>query len=140
MLEAALDQEVAKPIDHEWIGLGHDCLDNVVLLLMCADLKLLLQENGCLLVVVANNLVYNVFPVTSNVAVKEPAVVQRLSRGQKGLEISARLDKKKQSARPGNKEPNVWECDVLTSVFHGTLVVVNSDACGERAVVTDCCW
>src|SRR5699024_8925046 len=56
MLKAALDEEVSEAIDHQGIGLGNDRFDNVILLLGRANLELLLEEDGCLLVIVANNL------------------------------------------------------------------------------------
>lgn len=64
VLEAALDEKVAKAVDHERIGLVDDGLDNLELLLGGADFQLLLQKDRGLLVVVAYNLVDNVFPVT----------------------------------------------------------------------------
>lgn len=38
MLEAALDEEVAEAVDHQWIGLGDDGLYNLILLLRCSNL------------------------------------------------------------------------------------------------------
>lgn len=81
MLKAALDEEVPETIDHQRIGLRDDCFNNVILLLGRANLELLLEEDGCLLVVVADNLVDNVLPVAVHIAVKEATVVERLSRG-----------------------------------------------------------
>lgn len=82
MLEAALDKKVAKAIDHERVGLGYDGLNNLVLLFRGTDLELLLQEDRSLLVVVADDLVHDVFPVAVHITIEETAVVQRLSRGQ----------------------------------------------------------
>lgn len=48
-----------------------DCLDNVNLLLPGSDLELLLQEDGCLLIVAGKDLVDNVIPVATHVTVKE---------------------------------------------------------------------
>lgn len=42
MLEATLYQEIAKAIDHEWICLVDDGLDDFELLFGCADFQLLL--------------------------------------------------------------------------------------------------
>lgn len=81
MLEAALNQEVPKAIDHQRIGLGDNGFNNVILLLGSANLELLLEEDGRLLVVVADDLVHNVLPVAVDIAVKEAAVVERLGRG-----------------------------------------------------------
>lgn len=93
VLEAALDEEVAESVDHERIGLGNNGLDNLVLLLGCADLELLLQEDRCLLIVVADNLVDNVLPVAVDVTVQKAAVVQRLSSWQVRLALGGnRLD------------------------------------------------
>ena len=81
MLKAALDEEVSEAIDHQWIGLGDDCFDNVILLLRRANLQLLLEEDGCLLVIVADDLVDNVLPVAVDIAVKKATIVQRLGSG-----------------------------------------------------------
>lgn len=105
VLEASLDQEITKPVDHERVGLGHDCLDNVVLLLGGADLQLLLQEDGGLLVVVADNFVDDVLPVACNIAIEEPAIVERLRRRQKRLYFGARLPRRTITlAKPGGSE------------------------------------
>lgn len=82
VLEAALNEEVAEPVNHERIGLGNNGLDNLVLLLGCADLELLLQEDRRLLIVVADNLVDNVLPVAVDVAVQKATVVQGLGGWQ----------------------------------------------------------
>jgi len=44
MLEASLNQEVTKAIDHQWICLSNNCLDNLILLVGCTNLELLLKE------------------------------------------------------------------------------------------------
>lgn len=85
MLEAALDKKVAEPIDHQGIGLGDDGFHDVVLLLRRAYLQLLLQKDGGLLIIVANNLVHNVFPVASNIAVQEAAIIKGLRGREVGL-------------------------------------------------------
>jgi len=77
MLEATLDEKVAEAVDHELISLGDDSLDKLKLLLWRRHLQLLLQEDRCLLVVAANNLVDNVLPVATHAAVKEATVVER---------------------------------------------------------------
>lgn len=87
MLETALDKEVTKTIDHERIGLGNDGFNNLVFLLRGPDLEFLLKEDGCLLVIVADNLVNNVLPITVDVAVKKTAIVQGLGSGQIGLSL-----------------------------------------------------
>lgn len=89
MLEAALDEKVAEAIDHEWIGLGDNGFDNVEFLLRCSDLQFLLEKDGCLLVIVANNLVNDVLPVAVDTAVKKTAVVQGLSGRQIGLPLGS---------------------------------------------------
>lgn len=78
MLEAALNEEIPKPIHHERIGLAGNRFDDLVFLFRCANLELLLQENGCLLVVTADNFVHNIFPITRNILVKKASVVERL--------------------------------------------------------------
>jgi hypothetical protein len=45
-------------------------LYNLILLIRSADLELLLQEDGCLLVIVANNLVNNILPIAIDVPFK----------------------------------------------------------------------
>lgn len=75
VLEAALHKEIAKTVDHERVGLIDDSLDDLVLLLRCADLELLLQEDRGLLVVAAHDLVDNVAPVATHVAVEQSTVV-----------------------------------------------------------------
>lgn len=82
MLKAALHQEVAEPVDHQGVGLSNNRLHDVVLLVRGADLELLLQKDGGLLVIVAHNLVDDVLPVASDVAVKKAAIVERLGRGR----------------------------------------------------------
>jgi hypothetical protein len=78
VLEAALHQEVAEAIDHQWVSLGDDCLDNLILLLWCTDFELLLQEDGCLLIVVTDNLVDNILPSAAHVAVEQTTIVHGL--------------------------------------------------------------
>ncbi len=80
MLEAALDEEVAEAIDHERIRLVDNSADDLELLLRSGDLELLLQEDGGLLVVAADDLVDNVLPVAAHVTVEKAAVVERLHR------------------------------------------------------------
>lgn len=78
VLEAALNEEVSESVDHQGVGLSHDCLDNLVFLLRGPHLELLLQEDGSLLVIVANNLVNNVLPVAIDIAVKKTSIVEWL--------------------------------------------------------------
>lgn len=79
MLETALDKEVTKAVNHEGVGLGNDGLNYVVLLLLSSNLELLLQEDGRLLVIVADNLVDDILPVAGDVPIEKAPVVQRLS-------------------------------------------------------------
>ena len=85
MLKAPLDQKVAKAIDHERVRLRYNCLDNVVFLLGGAHLELLLEKDGGLLVIVADNLVDNVFPVASHIAIEQTTIVEWLCGGEIGL-------------------------------------------------------
>lgn len=78
MLEASLNKEVAKTIDHERVCLIDDGLHNLELLFSRADLELLLEEDGSLLIVVAHNLVDDVFPVTRDRLVKESTIIHWL--------------------------------------------------------------
>lgn len=80
MLEAALDQEVSKAIDHQRVSLSSNSLDNVILLIRGADFKLLLKEDGGLLVVATDDFVNNVLLVAVDIAVEQATVVQGLSR------------------------------------------------------------
>lgn len=81
MLEATLNEEVTKTIDHQRICLSNDCLDDIVLLFSCTYLELLLEEDRSLLVIVANDLVNDVLPVAVDSSVKESAVVEGLCGG-----------------------------------------------------------
>lgn len=69
MLKTPLNEEVAESIYHERIGLADNGLDDVVLLLSRPNLELLLEKDGRLLVVVANDFVHNVFPVARDILV-----------------------------------------------------------------------
>lgn len=80
MLKAALHKEITETVDHEWVSLGDDGFNNLVLLLGRADLEFLLQEDGGLLIVVAYDLIDNVLPVTTHVAIEETPVIHRLDR------------------------------------------------------------
>lgn len=75
VLEAALDEEIAEAVDHEGISLVNDGLDDLVLLVLSTDLELLLQEDRGLLVIAVNNLVDNILPVTTHVAVEQATVI-----------------------------------------------------------------
>lgn len=77
MLEATLDEEVSKAIYHQRVCLADDCLDDIKLLVGCADFQLLLQENGCLLIVVAYNLVHDVFPIAGDIFVEKASIIER---------------------------------------------------------------
>lgn len=113
VLEAALDEEVAEPVDHERIGLGNNGLDNLVLLLGCADLELLLQEDRCLLIIVADDLVDNVLPVAIDVAVQQAAVVERLGSRQVCLALGGnRLDGSNTSQQQHQHHGNWTDGDV----------------------------
>jgi hypothetical protein len=84
MLEAALDQEVAKTVDHEGIGLVDDGLHNVKLLLWRAKFQLLLKKDRGLLIVAADNLVDYVAPVAAHVTIKQAAIVEWLDSAHVG--------------------------------------------------------
>jgi hypothetical protein len=81
IFETPLNEEVAKAIDHQWISLGNNGLYNVILLLRSTDLQLLLEEYGCLLIVVAHNFIHDILPVAVNCTVKEATIVQWLGSG-----------------------------------------------------------
>lgn len=80
MFETTLNKKIAKPVYHEWVSLTDDGLDDVVLLLCCPNLEFLLEEDRCLLVVIANNFVHNVFPVARDIFVQETFVIEGLVR------------------------------------------------------------
>jgi hypothetical protein len=86
VLEATLYKEIAKAVDHQGVRLADDSLNNFELLLSGADLEFLLfismiqmhcqeslthllQEDGRLLIIVADDLVDNILPVTVHVAI-----------------------------------------------------------------------
>lgn len=93
MLEATLNEKVAKTIDHQGIGLIYYSFHNVVLLISSTDFELLLQKNGGLLVIVADNLVHYILPVTGYILIQESSVVERLKRWDVRLySISTNLD------------------------------------------------
>ena len=69
MLKAALNQEVAKTVNHQGVGLSDDSLDYFVFLFRSADFQLLLEEDGGLLVVVTDNLVDDILPVAVDIPV-----------------------------------------------------------------------
>lgn len=64
MLKAALNKEVSKPVHHQWVCLRDYSVHNGMFLLWSTNLELLLEENGSLLVIVADNFVNYIFPVT----------------------------------------------------------------------------
>jgi hypothetical protein len=78
MLKATLNEEVAEAVYHKRICLINDGGDNLELLLRSSSLQFLLQENGGLLIVAADNLVHNVLPIAGDSLVKEATVVHGL--------------------------------------------------------------
>jgi hypothetical protein len=84
MFKTTLHQEVSKTVDHQWVRLGHDGLDDLVLLFGSTHLELLLQKDGRLLVVIADNLVHDILPVAIDIAVQKASIVEWLSRRQIG--------------------------------------------------------
>lgn len=90
MLKAPLNQEVAETVDHQGMSLDNNGVNDLVLLLGRSDLELLLQEYRGLLVVDAYDLVHNVLPIASSVAIEKAAVVQGLGRGQIRRALSGR--------------------------------------------------
>lgn len=85
VLEATLDQKVAKAVDHQRECLLSNGLDNVEALLGSTHLELLLKKNGRLLVVAGDDLVNNVALITVDITVEQATVVQRLSGGHERL-------------------------------------------------------
>jgi len=70
MLKATLNKKVTETINHQWICLSNNSFYDIIFLLSSADLELLLKKYGSLLIVVADNLVDNIFPVTIDGTVK----------------------------------------------------------------------
>lgn len=70
MLETSLNEKVTEAVDHQRVCLVDNGFDDLELLLSCANLEFLLKEDGGLLIVVADDLVDNVFPVTGYRLVK----------------------------------------------------------------------
>lgn len=62
VLETALDEKVAKPVDHEGMALTDDGVDDLVFLDGCSELEFLLEEEGGLLVALTHNLFNDVLP------------------------------------------------------------------------------
>jgi hypothetical protein len=89
VFKATLNQEVAKAIDHQWIGLSGDCLNDVILLLSGTNLELLLQEYGSLLIIVADNLINNILPVAVDGTVKKTTVIEGFGCWQVSLAFSS---------------------------------------------------
>jgi hypothetical protein len=89
VFEAALDQKIAKAIDHKRICLVDNGFDNFELLLGCADFQLLLQKDGSLLVIVTDDFVHNIFPIAGRSFVKKTAIVHWLERRNVGLTASS---------------------------------------------------
>lgn len=125
MLKAALHQEVAKTVDHQRVGLGNDGLDNVVLLLGSPYLELLLQKDGSLLVIVADNLVNNILPVTRDITVKQTTVVEGLGGGRH-IGLTVRSQSLISQVSDGLRK--AYSIIALTSPFHDELIDVNSVA------------
>lgn len=78
MLKAALNEKVPEAVDHERVRLVNDSLNDLMLLFTSADFELLLQKDGGLLVIVADNFVDDILPVAAHGAVQEASVVERL--------------------------------------------------------------
>lgn len=77
MLEATLDEKIAESVHHELVGLAHNSFNDVVSLIGCSYLQLLLEKNGRLLVVIADDLVHYVFPVTRDILIEKTSIVER---------------------------------------------------------------
>lgn len=75
MLKTTLDEEVSESIDHERIALLQNCFHDFIFLRSGSNLELLLQKDGRLLVVVRDNLINNVVPITVCVLFKKTAIV-----------------------------------------------------------------
>ena len=78
VLEATLDQEVAKAVDHQRVGLCDNGFDDLIFLFYSADFEFLLQEDGCLLVIVADDLVNDILPVAGHASIKKASIVEWL--------------------------------------------------------------
>ena len=78
VLKATLDEEVSKSIDHQRVRLADDSIDDIKFVLRWTTFELVLQKDGRLLIVVANDLLHNVFPITGDILVQETSEVERL--------------------------------------------------------------
>jgi len=78
VFEAALDKKVSKPIYHERVRLLYDGFDYIIFLLCGPNFELLLQKYRGLLVIVANDLVHYILPITGNVLIEKAPVVEWL--------------------------------------------------------------
>jgi hypothetical protein len=70
VFEAALHEEIAKAVNHQRVSLSNNSFDNIELLLIGANFEFLLKEDGSLLIIIANDFVNNVLPVTVNCTIK----------------------------------------------------------------------
>lgn len=88
MLKATLNKEITEAVYHQGVSLGHNSLNDLVLLFRGANLQFLLKKNGSLLVIVADNLVDNVLPITVDIAIQQTTIVEWLCWRQIGRVVS----------------------------------------------------
>lgn len=79
VLEATLNKEVSEAVDHQRVGLVDDGTHDLEFLVSRTYFELLLKEDRGLLVVVTHDLVNDVLPIATHVAIKKTAIVQWLS-------------------------------------------------------------
>lgn len=154
MLEATLDEEVAETVDHKWVGLVDDGLNDLELLLRCAKFQLLLKEDGSLLVIAAHDLVDDVAPVAAHVTIEQAAIVERLDgahvvltlRGNRLLRDGLPLTSKVRGSR---RETGADGClDLLARASNlGTIDLVQlglaevlAESRSGRRCQADCAW
>jgi hypothetical protein len=65
--------------------LCNNSLNYIILLLSSANFELLLEEDGSLLIIIADDFIDNILPVTIDGTIKKTTVVKRFSGWQIGL-------------------------------------------------------
>lgn len=133
MLETTLDEKIAESVHHERVGLANNSLNDVVSLVGCPYLQLLLEKNGRLLVVIADDLVHYVFPVTRDILIKKTSIVERFMWRDVRLNGTPTSLKKPVSIDPVRKM-TVMLTGELDHKIPLELALVNSVAVGERVV------
>lgn len=67
----------------------NNCFNNIILLISGPNFELLLEEYRRLLIIITNNLVYNILPIAVHSTIKKTAVIEGLSCRQISLSLSS---------------------------------------------------